>query len=61
MPVGNYYLHVHAAGARKHVAVPCLARLGAKRGSGSCEPRDQQLSARHVRRVLEIIISVLQH
>jgi hypothetical protein len=39
MSVGTY-LYLHAVGAGNHVAVPCLARQGAKRVTGSCDPRD---------------------
>jgi hypothetical protein len=52
MPVGTY-LSLHGVGVGNLVAVPCLARSGAERGTGSCDPRDQQLSGSHVRRVLE--------
>jgi hypothetical protein len=52
MPVGTY-LHLHALGATNHVAVPGLARYGAKRGTGSYDARDQHMSGSHVRRVLE--------
>jgi hypothetical protein len=41
-PVGTY-IYIYAVGASNHVAVPGLARLGPKRGIGSCDPRDQQL------------------
>jgi hypothetical protein len=51
-PVGTY-LYLHAVGDGNPVAVPCLARQGAERGTDSCDPRDQQLSGSHVRRVLE--------
>jgi hypothetical protein len=52
MPVGTY-LYLHAVGARNPVAVPCLARQGAERGTDTCDPRDQQLLGSHVWRVLE--------
>jgi hypothetical protein len=57
MPVGTY-LYLHAVDAGNHVAVPCLAREGAARGTDSCDPRDQQLSGSPVRRVWKNIISV---
>jgi hypothetical protein len=41
-PVGTY-LYLHAVGASNPVTVPSLARQEAKRGTGSCDPRDQQL------------------
>jgi hypothetical protein len=43
-PVGTQP-HILVVGACNPIAVPCLARLGARRGdSGSCNPRDMQLS-----------------
>jgi hypothetical protein len=60
MSIGTY-LYLHAVGANNHVAVPSLVREGAKRSTGSCDPRDQQLLGSHVRRVLKIKISVPQH
>jgi hypothetical protein len=51
-PVVTYFC-LHAVGDGHHVAVPCLARWAAKRGTGSCDPWDQQQSGSHVRRVLE--------
>jgi hypothetical protein len=57
MPVGTY-LYLYAVGATNHVAVPCMARSGAKRDTGSCDPRDLRLPGRYVRKVLEITISV---
>jgi hypothetical protein len=39
MPVDTC-LYLHAVGASNHVAVPCLARYMAKRGTGSYNPRD---------------------
>jgi hypothetical protein len=51
MPVGTY-LHLHEVGAGNHVTVPSMARQGAKRGTDSCDPRDQQLSGSPVWRVL---------
>jgi hypothetical protein len=57
MPVGTY-LYLHAVVDGNHVAVLGLARLEARRGTGSCHPRDQHMSGSHVRRVLEIVISV---
>jgi hypothetical protein len=32
------YLYLHAVGVGNSVAVPCLARHGAKRGTGTCDP-----------------------
>jgi hypothetical protein len=52
MPVGTY-LYMYAVGVSKHVAVPSLARQGAKRGTVTCDPRDRQLSGSPVRRLLE--------
>jgi hypothetical protein len=46
------YLYLHAVGVGNPVAVPTFTRYGAKRGTGSCDPRDPQLSGSHVRRVL---------
>jgi hypothetical protein len=43
MPV---YTHPHlfVVGVGNHIAVPCLAQLGARRGDfGSCDPRDRYL------------------
>jgi hypothetical protein len=51
-PVGTYF-YLHAVGDGHHVAVPCLAWWAAKRGTGSCDPWDQQHSGSHVGRVLE--------
>jgi hypothetical protein len=46
MPVGTY-LYLHAVGAVNHVAVPCLARLGARRGDiRRLRSAGQQLSGR---------------
>jgi hypothetical protein len=47
MPVGTY-LYLHVVGAGSLLAVPDLARYGAKRGTGSCDPRDQSLLGSHV-------------
>jgi hypothetical protein len=52
MPVGTH-LYLHAVGDGNHVAVPGLARWGAKRGTGKCDPQDRQLSGSYLRRFLE--------
>jgi hypothetical protein len=38
-PVGTY-LYLHAVGGGNPVAVLCLARQGAERGTDNCDPRD---------------------
>jgi hypothetical protein len=60
-PGGGALASLHAVGSSNYVAVLCLARQGAKRGTGSCGPRDQKLSGSYVRMGLEIEISALLH
>jgi hypothetical protein len=49
-------------GVGNRITVPCMARLGPRRGeSGTCDPCDQKLSGSLVRRAFQVIYVRLQH